>query len=55
MTEAPVNGLELRRPLVFLAGSDLSERWAGWVEGAISSGFEAAEKTLKHFQKFDES
>jgi monoamine oxidase len=44
----PLEGANTRDSPVFLAGSDLSEQWAGWVDGAITSGYTAAAKAIRY-------
>eukprot|EP01041_Mallomonas_annulata_P003613 gene3613-7185_t len=44
--------IELQKPLtnenrITFAGSDLSRNWSGWVDGAITSGIDAANRVLK--------
>lgn len=34
----------------FFAGGDLSRRWVGWMDGALTSGTDAAERALEHLQ-----
>ena len=37
-------------PPVVFAGGDLSRRWYGWMEGAVTSGRDAAARLLDYFQ-----
>jgi len=32
----------------FFAGGDLSRRWVGWMDGALTSGADAAERALEY-------